>query len=64
MFSGDLPMVAGPAIYLDLRLGEAKDSSWWTPLSGSKPWQEYKLAGKSLKGEYNVTAVQAAAAKR
>jgi len=64
LFFGDLPMVAGLAIYLDV----ARDSIYeWiklkTPLGrqfsdiveriGAE--QEYKLVGKSLKGEYNAS---------
>jgi hypothetical protein len=67
LYAGDLPMVAGLAIYL----GVSRDSiyEWskkrdkYTELERTfsdivediLTWQEYKLAGKSLKGEYNPT---------
>ena len=64
LYFGDLPMVAGLAIYLDV----ARDSIYeWikakTPLARQfsdivekiSAEQEYKLVGKGLKGEYNAT---------
>ena len=64
LYHGDLPMVASLAMYLDV----SRDSCYeWakqeTPLGREfsdilekiSATQEYKLVGKSLKGEYNST---------